>query len=66
MKSINQKAIVHGSGLLEGKREKSKGDKKEKNKRGGKKEHKALMKLKCLSSPCEKLLLFSEYNCETL
>lgn len=37
MKSINQKAIVHGSGLLEGKREKSKGDKKEKNKRGGKK-----------------------------
>ena len=37
MKSTNQKAIVHGSGLLEGKREKRKGDKKEKNKRGEKK-----------------------------
>lgn len=67
MKSTNQKAIVHGSGLLEGKREKRKGDKKEKNKRGGKKkEHKALMKLKCLSSPCEKLLLSVSTTCETL
>ena len=42
MKSINQKSHSPWSGLLEGKRERKKGDKKEKNKRGGKKEHKTL------------------------
>ena len=41
-KSINQKSHSPWSGLLEGKRERKKGDKKEKNKRGGKKEHKTL------------------------
>ena len=44
------------------KRERRKGDKKEKNKRGKKKSTKHYMKLTCLSRPCEKLLLFSEYN----
>ena len=50
MKSINQKSHSPWSGLLEGKRERKKGDKKEKNKRGGGgRSTKHYMKLTCLS-----------------